>query len=128
MKIFFPVEANDGMGSIVHGHFGSAKRLLIYDTESKAFEEHQNLDRGHVQGACQPMKALGGRMVDAVIVGGIGSGALTGLSLSGLKVYRAEGITVARNLESFQEGNLKEITPGDVCGGHSHSCGAGHGS
>ena len=131
MKVCFPVDSNDGLGSIVHGHFGSAKSFLIFDTEAKAFEEHHNPDRRHLRGACQPYRALGGKKVDAVIVGGIGSGALTGLNRSGLKVYRADGITVARNLESFMEGALKEITLEEVCGGpehgHGHGCGHGHG-
>ena len=39
MKICFPVNENDGLGSIVHGHFGSAKSFLIYDTEAKAMED-----------------------------------------------------------------------------------------
>ena len=127
MKICFPVEVNDGLSSVVHGHFGSAKSFLIYDTQSHAFEEHHNPDRRHLRGACQPHWALGGRKVDAVVVGGIGPGALTGLNRSGITVYRAVGITVARNLESFQEGALSRITPGDVCGNHEHGPGCGHG-
>ena len=127
MKICFPVDENDGFSSIVHGHFGSAKSFLIYDTESNAFEEHHNPDRRHLRGACQPFRALGGRKVGAVVVGSIGSGALSGLNLSGLKVYRADGITVARNLENFREGELAEITAREVCGGHTHGHGCGHG-
>lgn len=127
MRICFPVNENDGLSSIVHGHFGSAKGFLIYDTESNAFEEHHKPDRQHLRGACQPFRALGGRKVDAVIVGGIGSGALTGLNRSGLKVYRADGITVARNLVNFREDALDEITARDVCGGHTHGHGCGHG-
>ena len=129
MKICFPVSTNEGMGSIVHGHFGSARSFLIYDTESSRFEEQHNPDRRHLHGACRPMKALGGRPVDAVVGEGIGSGALTGLKKSGLKVYRAKGLTVARNLKCFREGVLQEITHDQACGGHGHGhgCGQDHG-
>jgi predicted Fe-Mo cluster-binding NifX family protein len=130
MKICFPVDTNDGLGSIVHGHFGSARGFLIYDTVAGAFEEHHNPDRRHLHGACEPFKALGGRKVDAVIVDGIGSGALDGLNRAGLKVYRADGLTVAWNLQRFEEGSLREISMDDVCGGygHGHGCGHGHAS
>ena len=127
MKICFPVNENKGFGSLVHGHFGSARRFLIYDTEANAFEEYHNPDRRHLHGACQPFRALGGRKMDAVIVGGIGPGALSGLNRSGLRVYRAEGTTVAQNLASFREGALREITIEEICAGHGHGCGQGHG-
>jgi len=129
MKICFPVNENKGLASLVHGHFGSARGFLIYDTEANAFEEHHNPDRRHLHGACQPFRALGGRRVDAVITGGIGAGALTGLKRSGLKVYRADRSTVAQNLQSFRKGVLSEITIEEVCGGHGygHGCGQGHG-
>ncbi|MDF1525149.1 MAG: NifB/NifX family molybdenum-iron cluster-binding protein [bacterium] len=127
MKICFPVNVNEGLNSQVHGHFGSAKGFLIFDPEANAFEEHHNPDRQHLHGACQPFSALGGREVDAVVVGRIGSGALTGLTRAGLKVYQAGGQTVAENIESFKEGILNEITADKVCGGHGHGYGCEHG-
>ena len=130
MKICFPVDVNEGMGSVVNGHFGTAKSFLIYDTEASAFEENHNPDRRHLHGNWQPLRALGGKVVDAVVVSGIGAGAFAGLNRAGLKVYRADGLTVARNLKNFREGFLEEITADDVCGGsaHGHRCGQDHGS
>ena len=38
-----------------------------------------NKDVDHVHGACNPIMAIGGREIDAVVVGGIGAGAIRGL-------------------------------------------------
>ena len=76
MKICFPTANLKGLESQVYGHFGSAPGFIIVDTESQAVEEISNNDLHHAHGMCQPLKALGGRVVDAVAVGGIGMGAL----------------------------------------------------
>ena len=36
MKICFPVQKNEGMSSLVYGHFGSAPIFLVLDTETNA--------------------------------------------------------------------------------------------
>lgn len=123
MKLCIPVERNEGMESLVYGHFGSAPMFVVVDTETREMREIVNRDLHHSQGACSPLKALGSEKVDAVVVGGIGMGALNGLNRAGLKVYQAQGLTVAENLTSFHLAALPELTPGQTCGGHSHGCG-----
>ena len=78
MKICFPAEIIQGMNSTVYGHFGSAPGFVIVDTESMSLTEIQNGDQHHAHGMCQPLKALGGKEVDAVVVAAIGMGALMG--------------------------------------------------
>ena len=85
MKICFPTETLQGLQSPVYEHFGSAPGFVIVDTESKDVEEINNSDLHHAHGMCQPLKALGGRVVDAIAVGGIGMGALMKLAGSGHK-------------------------------------------
>jgi len=118
MKICFPTEDLNAMDSRVYEHFGSAPGFVIVDTESKGVEEINNSDLHHEHGMCQPLKALGGRSVDAVAVGGIGMGALMKLHALGVKVYRAEMSTVARNVALIQKEELPEFDPGLTCGGH----------
>ena len=43
--------------------------------------------------------ALDGKSVDAMVVGGIGAGAITKLNAMGVKVYAAAASTVKENLE-----------------------------
>ncbi len=88
MKVGFAVETSEGVESKVYGHFGSAPAFIIVDTEEKDVLTVNNRDLQHVHGACNPVMALDGKSVDALVVGGIGAGALTKLNAMGIKVYR----------------------------------------
>ncbi len=125
MKICFPVTENEGVSSKVFGHFGSAPMFVVADTNSREVKEVMNRDRSHAHGACKPMKALGGQIFDAIVVGGIGAGALAGLNQAGIKVYQAIDATITENIVSFERGELTEINYNQVCAQHEH--GNGHG-
>ena len=129
MKICFPVEQNEGLESQVYGHFGSAPMFVVVDTDNRNVQEVLNRDLGHAHGACQPMKALGGSQVDAIVVGGIGGGALQGLQRVGLMVFRAQKARISDNLDLFDQGQLKELTLDQTCAAHGQhgGQGAGHG-
>ena len=118
MKIAFPTQENNGMESRVYGHFGSAQYFVLVDTEEDSSETVENPDRDHLHGQCQPLKALNGRQVDAVIVGGIGGGALRKLSQEGIKTYRAAQGSVRDNLDLLTSGKLAVFAPDQTCGGH----------
>ncbi len=122
MKIAFPAEKFDGLESPVHNHFGSANFFVIVDTETETCEKVLNQDLDHQHGKCQPLKALGGRPVDAVVVGGIGGSAFGKLSSKGVTIYKASEGTVRQNLEKLQAGSLKEFQSLDICGGHGDAC------
>lgn len=120
MKICFPVETLQGLDSEIFGHFGSAPGFVIIDTEANnAAEEIKNGDQHHTHGMCQPLKALGGRSVDAIAVGGIGMGALMKLQAQGIKVFRATPGTVGQNMVLMLNKSLSEFDPGLTCAGHS---------
>jgi len=118
MKIAFPTQENKGIESRVHGHFGSAHYFVFVDTEKDSTDTVENPDRDHLHGNCQPLKALNGRQVDAIIVGGIGGGALRKLLLEGIKVYRAAQGSVQDNLELLTSGKLSVFTLDQTCAGH----------
>lgn len=126
MKVCFPVEKNEGLESTVYNHFGSAPFFVLVDTAANTVSPVINADRQHSKGACSPIKALGTERVDAVVVGGIGGGALGKLNQLGIKVYRAEHGTIAGNLELFTAGRLSEYSINLCCGGHSHGGGCSH--
>ena len=128
MKLCFPTTQNQGMDSQVFGHFGSAPMFLLVDSQTGEITEQSNLDKAHTHGNCKPLKAIAGLTVDAIVVGGIGKGALMGLNNAGLKVFHAQAGTVADNLAKLAVEELKELTTNDVCGGHAGSHGHGHGS
>lgn len=118
MKIAFPTEEDKGLESAVFGHFGSAPRFLILDSEKDDFENVINQDKDHQHGQCQPLAALANRPVDAIVVGGIGAGALNKLNAAGIKTYRAIEGTVSDNLKLIKSGALPLFTLEQTCAGH----------
>ncbi|HEN20598.1 MAG TPA: diguanylate cyclase [Desulfobacteraceae bacterium] len=126
MQIAFPVQENKGLESQVYGHFGSAPVFVIVDTDNNSVRTINNNDLGHDHGRCQPMKALGGSIVNAVAVGGIGGGALQGMNDLGIKVFRAVEGSIADNLELIKTGRCPEFLMNMTCAGHSHNGGCHH--
>jgi len=125
MKICFPVESDKGLESEVYGHFGSAPVFVIYDTEEKSIDTIHNQNLGHEHGMCNPLKALDGKIVDAIVVGGIGAGAISKLNTMGIKVFRDAQGNVQSNIALFESSKRVEISIDQACGGHAGSCGNG---
>jgi len=123
MKVGFAVQSNGGIESKVYDHFGSAPAFIIVDTEKNDVLTVDNRDLQHEHGACNPVMALGGKSVDAVVVGGIGAGAITKLNSLGVKVYGAGALTVKENLALFGENKLQELSVYNACRAHQGGCG-----
>jgi predicted Fe-Mo cluster-binding NifX family protein len=119
MKVCFPTETLQGLDSRVYGHFGSAPGFVIVDTGKMSVEEINNNDLHHIHGMCQPLKALGGLKVDAVVVAGIGMGALMKLQAQGIKVYRGAQGTVQQNIDLIRDDKLQQFLEENTCAGHS---------
>ncbi|MCG3146921.1 MAG: hypothetical protein PCFJNLEI_00356 [Verrucomicrobiae bacterium] len=126
MKVCIPVEEFRGLNSTVYGHFGSAPVFALVDTDTLAIEPLANHDEHHQHGMCSPVKAVGSRPIDAVIVGGMGAGAVRGLQAVGIAVFRFTGGTVGEAVEQFNAGELPVLTLQHACGGHSHGETCGH--
>ena len=126
MNICFPVMDSQGLDSVVYGHFGSAPGFVVVDIVTNAVTEINNSDKVHQHGTCNPVAGLGGHQVDAVVVGGIGGGALYKLNAAGIRVFQARQGTVAENVELFRANGLPEYMPGHTCGGHGHGGGCAH--
>ena len=118
MQICIPVIEDRGLDSRVSGHFGSAPGFMIADTDSGACRLIGNHNEHHAHGMCQPLAALAGEKVDAIIVGGIGMGALMKLQAAGITVYRATHPTVADTMAAFKAGELQPVGEEGACAGH----------
>jgi len=118
MKICIPTETNIGKEAEVYGHFGSAPYFTIYDTEKDSVEIIDNANQHHSHGMCQPMTALMGKKVDAVVTGGMGARAVQKLNEGSIKVYRATPGTVADIVNQFNKGGLEEISVNNACAQH----------
>jgi predicted Fe-Mo cluster-binding NifX family protein len=126
MKVCFPVLKAEGMKSEVYGHFGSAPAFIVVETDSNDVTTINNNDQHHAHGACNPIKALNNQQVDAIVVGGIGAGALIKLNQQGIKVFQAQGQTVRENIQMLKDQDLPEFTLQRTCAGHGHGMGCGH--
>ena len=124
MKVGFPVQHNEGVENQAYGHFGSAPAFLIIDTEGKEVLTVDNRDLHHAHGACNPIQALGGKTVEAMamVVGGIGAGALMKLNALGIKVYGPGAPTVKENLALLSEDKLQELFVDSSCRSHGGGC------
>ena len=123
MKIGFAVHSDQGIESKVYDHFGSAPTFIIVDTETKDPIRVDNKDMNHVHGACNPIMALDGRSVEAMVVGGIGAGAINKLNAMGVKVYAAAAPTVKENLDLLIGNRLQELSVYNACQAHQGECG-----
>jgi len=123
MKVGFAVQNSEGIESKVYDHFGSAPAFIIVDTEKNDVLTVDNRNLHHEHGACNPVMALDGKSVDAVVVGGIGAGAITKLNAIGVKVYAAGALTVRENLALFGKNRLQELSVNHACRAHQGGCG-----
>lgn len=120
MNICIPVDEAKGLHSQVCAHFGSAPAFLIVETASGSCRAIRNDNQHHAHGMCMPLATLAGEHVDAVVVGGIGVGALNRLAAASIRVYVSEHSTVADTITAFKAGTLQLMQPGLACAQHGH--------
>ena len=123
MKVGFAVQTNEGVESRVYDHFGSAPAFIIVDTVEKDVLTVNNKDLHHAHGACNPIMALDGKSVEAMVVGGIGAGALVKLNGLGIRVFGAGAPTVKENIALLSENKLQELSVNNSCRAHQGECG-----
>mgnify|MGYP000114953206 FL=1 len=126
MRICMPVEDNQGLDSIVHGHFGSAPGFMVYDTDTAELQSIPNQDEHHESGACNPLMSFADVKLDFIVVSGIGGGALMKLNQAGIRVFQATAKTIKENLDVLTTKGLAEFTMQHTCQGHGHGGGCAH--
>ncbi|HEY3359222.1 MAG TPA: NifB/NifX family molybdenum-iron cluster-binding protein [Polyangia bacterium] len=127
MNICIPVNADQGLDSPVCAHFGSAPLFMMVDFATGACRAIVNANQHHGHGMCQPLAALAGEQLDAMVVGGIGMGALNKLRAARVQVFLSGHATVAETLAALKAGTLREVTPATACAHHGHDAGHGQG-
>lgn len=102
----------------VDPRFGRAAYFIVIDSETGAFEAHdnaQNLNASQGAGiqAAQSVVNLG---ADALVSGHCGPRAFQVLSSAGVKIFNTNAGTVAEAVEEFRAGSLVEAKSADVEG------------
>jgi predicted Fe-Mo cluster-binding NifX family protein len=125
MNLCIPVMSDSGLASEVCPHFGSAPCFLIVDTDSAVCRAIPNTvhSQGH-GGGCAPLHLLEGQAVDAMVVGGIGMGALNKLRAANIDVRVSRLRTVQETVDAFKAGTLPSVGDDIACAGHGPQ---GHG-
>ncbi len=126
MRICIPTMDDRGREGMPSDHFGSAPYFTFVDTETETYEAVRNGGASHVHGACQPLKFLGTRPVDAVVCRGLGRRAFARLADAGVQVF----VTLEKNAEdtvaAMKDGRLRPLASEEACHGHDHG-GLDHG-
>lgn len=120
MKICIPITNDEGLESEVCAHFGSAPAFLIVDSDSGVCSAVANTNQHHGHGMCAPLAALRGEHIDAIVVGGIGAGAMGKLAVAGIPVHLARYATVRETVAAVVAGTLPVMRPDLACGQHGH--------
>ncbi len=126
MQACFPVAHDRGLDSLIHPHFGSTPTFLIVDTETGATRAVSNGSCGHAHGQCDPLAALAGEALDAIVVSGIGAGALERLRAAGVAVYVSGPMSVATAIAAIDGGVLRRMSADEALA-RGFACGHQHG-
>ncbi|MFC1504211.1 NifB/NifX family molybdenum-iron cluster-binding protein [Spirochaetota bacterium] len=120
MKICIPTKKDNGLNSIVYGHFGSAPCFVVYDTTNKDIKAINNMNERHAHGQCNPLLSFKDNPIDIMITGGIGMRALQKLNVIGVKAFKTNTEqTVSDVIDSYNTNKLKELTLDDSCMHHN---------
>lgn len=121
MKVGIPVKDNKGLDSNACNSFRAIPFILIYDLEKDEIKVIENQALSHEYGMCQPLQVLGQEVIDVLLVGKIGAGALEKFKETGIKIYQSVDRTVLENIEMFKRNELKEYIIEKICS--HHKCG-----
>jgi predicted Fe-Mo cluster-binding NifX family protein len=120
VNICIPITNDEGLESPVCAHFGSAPAFLIVDTDSGSCRAVANANQHHGHGGCAPLASLQGERIDAMVVGGIGAGALGKLAAAGIQVHLAQHATVRETVNALVAGTLAVMGSDLACAHHGH--------
>jgi predicted Fe-Mo cluster-binding NifX family protein len=117
MKVAVTAQGQD-LSSPMDLRFGRAKWIQVVDTETGAYEAHDNavqveLPQGAGIQTGQNVAHLG---VEAVITGNVGPNAFRTLNAARIRVFLAAQQTVEQAVTAFQEGQLQEVEQANVEG------------
>ena len=120
MRICLPVGNENGLDSVVFGHFGSAPFFAMYDTITREVSFVNNDESAHVHGSCMPVDALRKNNAEAVLCKGMGMRAANLLLEAGITPYLVEAETVAEAISHYDARKVKVLDAASAC--RSHNC------
>jgi len=130
MKIAFPIAEDGGLDSPINEQFGTAKKFMIVDLDTKNIKVVANQKLMDGKSSCKTGVFDKETAVDVVVTNCIGDGSLRVLNTAKIKVYAAKEKTIAKNLELMEKDELKLFHIFDLCQGKKNKkeggCGHNH--
>jgi predicted Fe-Mo cluster-binding NifX family protein len=116
MRICIPSDDDRGLAAPVAGHFGRAPFLTLVDVDSGAVTVVAN--RPHGEGHCNPVAAVAGQGVGAVLCAGAGRRAVAALEGAGIRVLVTGAARVEEAVADLRAGAVRALSVNEACGGH----------
>ena len=117
MKVAMTSQGKD-LESPIDPRFGRAKGFVVVDTDTGAFDFHDNAQNlNAAQGAgIQAARNVAELEVEALVTGNVGPKAFITLNAAGIKVYTGASGTLLEALEQFKAGKLELAEESNVEG------------
>jgi len=109
VRVCVPAADNVGLESQSLDHFGSAPCFVSPGTESRKPEVLANPSAQQEHGGCRLLAVFEDHVLDALLVGANGAGAIAQINAPGICVHQSEPGTTAGNLVSLLSGKLVEL-------------------
>jgi predicted Fe-Mo cluster-binding NifX family protein len=125
MRIAISLQTNDGLDSVVAGHFGRCPYFALVDMEGNEVQAIEVVDNpyftGHQVG--QVPTFINEQKADVMLSGGMGGRAIQFFEQYGIETATGATGTVRMTLESYIGGQLSEAEPcaESVAHGHGHN-------
>jgi predicted Fe-Mo cluster-binding NifX family protein len=120
VKICMPVLDENGLNSVVYGHFGSAPFFAVYDTDTKNVVFANNNESGHEHGKCMPVDAIRALNAEAVLCKGMGMRAANLLIAAGIKPFLVDAGTIADAIGKYDAREVRALDESTSC--QAHGC------
>jgi predicted Fe-Mo cluster-binding NifX family protein len=126
VMIALPVVRSDGLQSLISDHFGKAPGFIVADTSGSTAAY---LDAAEHRGAseCAPIQALARAGAGIVAAKSMGKGALRRCHEAGMRIFQAEGRTVADCLARIANDSITDFPDEALCHHAHEGAHAGHG-
>jgi predicted Fe-Mo cluster-binding NifX family protein len=120
MKICMPVGDENGMSSVIYGHFGSAPFFALFDTETQNVSIVNNDLGEHEHGQCMPVDAIRKTGAEAVLCKGMGIRAANLLLEAKITPYIVDAATVFEAIDQYKAKKMTVMDAGNAC--QHHGC------
>lgn len=121
-KLIVPAEGNEGTDAQVASHFGRAPFFTVVELQDGKVVNTKTVQNTgeHFGGQRHPHENLLSLKPDVIVAQGMGPGGLQSFRNVGVRVLQTAAGTVKDVVESFQKGELPELTAGCQHAHHHH--------